>query len=385
MAVHVHHFTYGAFNPIAATLLAYLGSFLGLLCTERARDAHNRSRRNRWLVIAAFAIGGGGIWLMHFSAMLGFDVPDSPVRYDLPVTLLSLGFSVLTVGIGLMVVGHGGRSRAKTIAAGVLTGGGVLAMHYTGMEGMRLSARVHYDPLLVAASAIIALAACTIALWFTVSVRGLRRVAGAAAVMAVAVCGMHYTGMAALRVEMDPTIIPSGAGIRPLTMIVPITVLTAIIIVGVALSALQAMTEEEFTDGAGTPKRGVHAEPPQPWSLRQPSMGGGLRLSPAARAMAAGRAAGVARPSPSPSPRPAPRPPTFDPAVAGAPVPAPMAPMPMTPRPAPPRMTPMPPASAPSPAAPEPPVPVAPTPPAVPPAPAGEAGGPAVGPGASGP
>ena len=56
----VHHFTYGAFNPIAAYLLAFLGSFLGLLCTGRARDARNRSRRNRWLVIAAFAIGGGG-------------------------------------------------------------------------------------------------------------------------------------------------------------------------------------------------------------------------------------------------------------------------------------------------------------------------------------
>ncbi|GAA4598619.1 NO-binding membrane sensor protein with MHYT domain [Actinoplanes octamycinicus] len=349
MAAHVHHFTYGAFNPIAATLMAYLGSFLGLLCTERARDAHNRSRRNRWLVIAAFAIGGGGIWLMHFSAMLGFDVPDSPVRYDLPVTLLSLAFSVATVGIGLLVVGHGERSQVKTVAAGMLTGGGVLAMHYTGMEGMRLSARVHYDPLLVAASAVIALAACTIALWFTVSVRGVRRVAGAAAVMAVAVCGMHYTGMAAMSVEMDPSIVPSATGIRPLTMIVPITVLTAIIIVGVALSALQAMTEEEFTDGAGVPKRGVHAEAPQPWTLRQPSIGG-LRLSPAARAVAAGRAAGAARPSPSPSPRPAPRPPTFDPTVAGAPVPQRMAP----------------------------------TPPAAPVAPVAEPGGPVAGPATSG-
>ncbi|WIM97551.1 MHYT domain-containing protein [Actinoplanes oblitus] len=355
MAAHVHHFTYGAFNPIAATLLAYLGSFLGLLCTARARDAHSRGRRNRWLVIAAFAIGGGGIWLMHFSAMLGFDVPDSPVRYDLPVTLLSLAFSVVTVGIGLMVVGHGGRSTAKTIAAGVLTGGGVLAMHYTGMEGMRVSARVHYNPLLVAASAVIALAACTIALWFTVSVRGLHRVAGASAVMAVAVCGMHYTGMAAMSVRMDPTLVPSTSGIRPLTMIVPITVLTAIIIVAVALSALQAMTEEEFTDGAGTPKRGVHAETPQPWTLRQPSVGG-LRLSPAARAMAAGRAGGSARPSPGP--RPAPRPPTFDPSVAGAPVPSRMTQQRMAP-----------------PAA---------TPPAAPAVPGTEPGGPVVGPATSG-
>jgi NO-binding membrane sensor protein with MHYT domain len=301
---HVHHFTYGAFNPIAAYLLAFLGSFLGLLCTGRARDAHSRGRRNRWLVIAAFSIGGGGIWLMHFSAMLGFDVPDSPVRYDLTLTLLSLVFSVLTVGIGLLVVGHGKRSTGRILLAGFLTGSGVIATHYTGMAGMRIAATIHYHPGLVVASAAIALAASTVALWFAISVRGWLKITGAAAVMAVAVCGMHYTGMAAMSVELDPSGIAPG-GIRPLTMLVPITVITAATIVGVALSALQAMTEEEFTDGAGTPKRGVHAENPQPWSLKATSMGS-VRLTPAARAVVSGRTAATTRPSPAP--RPSPRP-----------------------------------------------------------------------------
>ncbi|WP_229073048.1 MHYT domain-containing protein [Actinoplanes sp. DH11] len=331
---HVHHFTYGAFNPIAAYLLAFLGSFLGLLCTGRARDAHSRGRRNRWLAIAAFAIGGGGIWLMHFSAMLGFEVPDSPVRYDLALTLLSLVFSVVTVGIGLMVVGHGKRSTGRILVAGTLTGGGVIAMHYTGMEGMRIAATIHYSPALVVASAAIAIAASTVALWFAVSVRGWARVTGAAAVMAVAVCGMHYTGMAAMSIELDPAGTAPG-GIRPLTMLVPITVITAATIIGVALSALQAMTEEEFTDGAGTPKRGVHAEEPQPWSLKSPTTGG-VRLSPAARAVVSGRAAtgNTGRPAtgdtgrpaagnrPSPAPRPSPRPVPAAPAATPAAPPA---------------------------------------------------------------
>ncbi|MEV6299734.1 MHYT domain-containing protein [Actinoplanes sp. NPDC051861] len=312
---HVHHFTYGVYNPIAAFLLAFLGSFLALLCTGRARDAHKRSRRNRWLVIASFALGGGGIWLMHFSAMLGFDVPASPVRYDLTRTLLSLLFAVFTVGVGLMVVGHGRRSTVKTIAAGILTGSGVIAMHYTGMEGMRLPGTVHYDPVLVAASVLISIAASTVALWFAVSVRGGARVSGAAAVMALAVCGMHYTGMAAISVELDP-LAPAAGGIRPLTMLVPITVITTATIVGVALSALQAMTEEEFTDGAGTPKRGVHAENPQTRPLKQASSMGNVRLSPAARAVVAGRATGATRPRPSPRPASAPAPAT-PPAASG--------------------------------------------------------------------
>jgi NO-binding membrane sensor protein with MHYT domain len=268
----IHHFTYGIFNPIAAYLLAFLGSFFGLLCTARARDARNRSRRNRWLGIAAFAIGGGGIWLMHFAAMLGFDVPASPVRFDLVMTVVSLVSAVIAVGAGLMIVGHGQRGPARVIAAGVLTGGGVLAMHYLGMAGMHVAGRMHYNLSLVIASALIAVVAATVAHWFAVSVRGWARVGGAAAIMAVAVCGMHYTGMAAMSVHLDPAGLGQVHGIRPLTMIVPITLITAATIVGVALSALQAMTEEEFTDGAGTPRRGAHADHSNPWSLKQASV-----------------------------------------------------------------------------------------------------------------
>jgi NO-binding membrane sensor protein with MHYT domain len=265
----VHHFTYGPFNPIAAFLLAFLGSFLGLLCTGRARSARTRSRRNRWLMIAAFSIGGAAIWLMHFTAMLGFDVPASPVRFDMTLTMVSLVLCVFTVGIGLLVVGHGRRSLGKTVVAGTLTGGGIVAMHYTGMAAMHVSGRLVFDKTLVAASVIIAVVAATTALWFTQSVKGWAPITGAAVVMAIAVCGMHYTAMAAMSVQLAPVGTVGVQGIRPLLMIVPITIVTAATILAMALSALQAMTEEVFTDGAGMPKRGVHAE--NAWSLKQAS------------------------------------------------------------------------------------------------------------------
>jgi NO-binding membrane sensor protein with MHYT domain len=284
----IHQFTYGAFNPVAAGLLGFIGSFFGLLCTARARAARTRSRRTRWLAIAAFAIGGAAIWLMHFAAILGFDVPASPVRYDLALTTGSLFVAVGTVGIGLMIVGHGRRSVTRTLLAGLFTGLGVVAMHYIGMLGLKVSGTMHYDPALVAASVIIAVVAATAALWFTVWVAGLRRIIGAAAIMAVAVSGMHYTAMAAMSVHLMP--VPPGgvSGIRPLTMIVPITLISAATIIGVALSALQAMTDEEFTDGAGTPRRGAHAGSQNPWSLRQASINADRRTT--------------ARPSPRPVP-----------------------------------------------------------------------------------
>jgi NO-binding membrane sensor protein with MHYT domain len=287
----VHHFTYGAFNPIAAYLLAFLGSFLGLLCTARARAARSRRRRNRWLIIAAFSIGGGAVWLTRFAAMLGFEVPASPVRFDVQLTLISLVTAVVSVGIGLMVAGHGRPGLPRTVVAGVLTGSGMVAMHYIGMYGVHVSGELHYRPVLVAASVVLAAGAATLALWFTVTVKGWAPIIGAAALIALAVCGTHYTAMSAVWVELAPVGEIQVSGIRPLMLIVPLTLISAATILGMALSALQAMTDEEFTDGVGTPRRGAHAG--HPWSLRQASM------------MAMRRAPGD-RPSPRPIPhRPA--------------------------------------------------------------------------------
>jgi NO-binding membrane sensor protein with MHYT domain len=204
----------------------------------------------------------------------------------LALTAGSLVIAVGAVGTGLMIAGHGRRSLPRILAAGLVTGLGVVTMHFTGMRGLTVSGSMHYNPALVGASVLIAVVAATVAIWFTLSVDGWGQISGAAAVMAVAVCGMHYTAMAAMSVHLTP--VPPGgvSGIRPLTMIVPITLISAATILGVALSALQAMTDEEFTDGAGTPKRGAHAENNHPWSLRQASINadtrgtGGVRPSP---------------------------------------------------------------------------------------------------------
>jgi hypothetical protein len=100
--------------------------------------------------------------------------------------------------------------------------------------------------------------------------------------------------MAAMEVQLSTVVKPYVTGIAPMLMIVPITLISAATILGVALSALQAMTEEEFTDGAGAARRGMHAE--QAWTLKQASM-------------AATRHTPGKRPSPGtrPSPRPVPR------------------------------------------------------------------------------
>lgn len=266
----IHHFTYGWFNPVVAFLMAFLGSLLGLVCTARARESRTLGRRARWLVIAAVAIGGTGIWLMHFMAMLGFEVPASPVRFEPVLTLLSMLLGVGPVGIGLFLVGWKTTSVPRILSGGLFTGLGVLGMHYTGMAGVRLAGTVQFDLALVAASGLIAVVAATAALWFATTVKGWGPTLAAATTMAVAVCGMHYTGMAAVHVRLAEHPAPVE-GINPFSLLVPITVLAAAALIGMAFSALQTMTEEEFA-GETAADADAATDSESAWSLRQVSL-----------------------------------------------------------------------------------------------------------------
>ncbi|MEO3826297.1 MHYT domain-containing protein [Actinomadura sp. B10D3] len=249
----VHHFAYGPLTPAAAYVMSFVGSLLGLLCTARARASAGASRAN-WLALAALAIGGTGIWVMHFIAMLGFSVAHTEIRYDVPLTLLSCLTAIAVVAVGLFLVGFGGSGAPVVIAAGLITGAGVASMHYTGMKAMNMSAQVSYRPALVALSVVIALVAATVALWFSVRVTGKAATAGAAAIMGIAVCGMHYTGMAAMRVEAHHgTGSPSGAG--AIDFVLPLVVGVGVVATVLLLIIAMSPTEEDARADAALRER----------------------------------------------------------------------------------------------------------------------------------
>jgi NO-binding membrane sensor protein with MHYT domain len=239
----VHHFEYGWLTPVMAYGMSFLGSLLGLTCTLRGREAREFGGYRRWLVLASVAIGGTGIWLMHFLAMLGFTVPGSVVRYDVPLTLFSAVIAFVVVGIGLFIVGTGRLSFGRIAAGGLFSGLGVAGMHYTGMAAVHVRGAVDYDRTLVLASVGIAVVAATAALWFTTAVRGIGIVI-AAMIMGVAVSGMHYTAMAAVRVHLhDEGIQVSGA--EPMTFLLPLVLLVTIVSAGLLFAILGAPTPKE--------------------------------------------------------------------------------------------------------------------------------------------
>lgn len=213
---------FGWVTPILSYLMACVGAALGLRCMVRALAATGR-RRLRWLASASAAIGTG-IWTMHFIAMLGFSVTGTAVRYDGFLTVLSLLVSIGVVGIGVLAVGYGPSRRWSVLFGGLITGVGVAAMHYIGMDAVRLNGKMHYDAGMVALSVVIAVVAATAALHAALTVTTPAAAVGASLIMGVAVTAMHYTGMAAARVDVVASeSVPHGTS--GTDFIVPMTVM----------------------------------------------------------------------------------------------------------------------------------------------------------------
>ncbi|WP_217544328.1 MHYT domain-containing protein [Streptomyces sp. GbtcB6] len=217
----VDGFSYGVVTPLVAYLMACLGGALGLRCTTRAMlVAH--SWRPAWLALGSAAIGSG-IWTMHFVAMMGFSVEETPIHYDKPLTYASLGLAIVMVSVGIFIVGYRGATGTALFTGGTITGLGIASMHYLGMAGLRLNGTLEYNTFTVAVSVVIGVVAATSALWAAGQVRGFLWSVGASLVMGLAVSGMHYTGMAALTVHLHSAGVTSP-GDSPASLLAPMLI-----------------------------------------------------------------------------------------------------------------------------------------------------------------
>ncbi|MFC7478111.1 MHYT domain-containing protein, partial [Dankookia sp. GCM10030260] len=134
--------THDATLVVLSVAIAVAASYTALDLASRVGAATGWVRR-AWLATAAVAMGGG-VWAMHFVAMLAFLLPV-PMAYEPGLTLLSLVVAVGVTGIGFAITDYGA-GPARTGLAGLLMGLGIAAMHYTGMAAMRMPASVEYNP-----------------------------------------------------------------------------------------------------------------------------------------------------------------------------------------------------------------------------------------------
>ncbi|MEV6649620.1 MHYT domain-containing protein [Streptomyces sp. NPDC051219] len=271
----VDGFSYGLVTPVVAYVMACLGGALGLRCATRSLLV-KRSWKPGWLALGATATGSG-IWCMHFIAMIGFSVAETPLHYDRRITFASLGVAIVMVGIGIFIVGYRGTTPMALVTGGTITGLGVASMHYLGMAGVRLHGRLEYDTATVAVSVVIAVVAATGALWAAISLRGFLPALGASLVMGLAMSGMHYTGMAALSVRLHGPVSPPG-GDSPAALLAPMLIGPVIFLfvagVVVMFDPLLLMGTPEW-QSPGPGPRTPPAPPPVPRARTVPPPRGG--------------------------------------------------------------------------------------------------------------
>jgi two-component system, sensor histidine kinase and response regulator len=187
---------------VLSVLIAIVASYAALDLAGRVTAARGRARAI-WLAGGATAMGIG-IWSMHYTGMLAFQLPV-PVLYDVPTVLASLLAAVLASAVALFVVSRRAMGLREAIPGSLAMGTGIAAMHYTGMAAMRVQAHAQYDPLLVALSVAIAVVVSFVALWLAFHLRDVTtgawswRKLGSTLLMGAAIPSMHYTGMAAAR------------------------------------------------------------------------------------------------------------------------------------------------------------------------------------------
>src|SRR3979411_2575852 len=116
----------GALSILVAALASYPALDLG----GRVAAARGLARRV-WLAAAAITMGGG-IWSMHFVAMLAFIMP-TPMSYDFGLTALSLGVAMFVTGGGFYVISRQSGSPLRLVLSGIFMGHCIAALHTTAM------------------------------------------------------------------------------------------------------------------------------------------------------------------------------------------------------------------------------------------------------------
>lgn len=194
---------------VLAALVCTLASATALELLIHAGRAGGRNRYI-WLTVAA-AAGGSGIWATHFLAMLAFE-PGLPSGYGVGLTLLSYVDAVAITGLGFALATTGRRIQAAL--GGAVVGCGIAVMHYTGMAAFQVPGHLVWNPVPVVISVGLAAAFGAAALVVGLSATTVRGRFGGGALLILAICGHHFTGMAAVTILPDPTVEIHASAIR---------------------------------------------------------------------------------------------------------------------------------------------------------------------------
>ncbi|UTW50827.1 PAS domain S-box protein [bacterium SCSIO 12827] len=230
---------YNSALVILSFFVATLAGFAFVHLLHRIAEHEHTSSRYPWMAGGAL-IMGLGIWAMHFIGMLAYELPI-PVTYDPLITLVSAIPAILASAWNLHIVARSDVTRLRLYMGGIVLGGGIGLMHYTGMGAVDFDAYIRYDLPLFVLSLLVAVALAMCALWVAFrasrrdTIRTLANEAISALLIGAAVAGMHYTAMSsAICLARNGTTTPLPSIGTDVLAVATATVATLILIAGIA-------------------------------------------------------------------------------------------------------------------------------------------------------
>lgn len=228
---------------VVAAIVCIMTSIMTVRLFDRA-ERLSAEQRLSWIILSGMA-GGAAIWTTHFVAMLGFQLPmDHAFNPFLTIASLLVAIGFTAAGLYLAA---GGVRNLPAEAGGAVIGFGIIAMHFTGMAGLEVAARVEWDAALVVASILFALGfgVLTIHVLARTRFRFSRPLAMLSLVLAI--CTMHFTAMGAATLVPDPSI-PAPAHTLSNELLAVLVLATMAVIAGLTLYVMDIRSQRELVD-----------------------------------------------------------------------------------------------------------------------------------------
>src|ERR1700686_4864648 len=157
------------YSEVARSVVIAIAASYAALDLAGRVTAASGRARAAWLTGGATAMGMG-IWAMHIKGMLAFHLPV-PVEYHWPTFLASLLVAILASAVALYVTSRHHMGRFEALTGSVIMAGGIAGMHYMGMAAMRLPAIARFSLLLVTISVLFAFIFSLVALMMAFDLR----------------------------------------------------------------------------------------------------------------------------------------------------------------------------------------------------------------------
>lgn len=194
--------TYDLRLVFISLVIAIFGAYTALELAGQVIVAKKLAHKY-WLIGGAIALGVT-IWVMHFIAILAYQLPI-PITYNFSIVLASMVVAIVGCGVGLFLVSCQPLLELLLFCGSFFIGLGIIGMHNTAMQAMQLAAEPSHNIQLIILSDLWAIGLSFAALWLifhpsakTVVTREIIRKLGSALLMGAAIDGMHYIAMAAL-------------------------------------------------------------------------------------------------------------------------------------------------------------------------------------------